>query len=650
MAQERVERRLAAIVVADIVGYSRMMHDNPEATLAAINRQRTKLIDPKLVEHRGRLVKTMGDGLLIEFSSIIDAVNWAVETQVELAQTNIDPDADPAQRINLRIGINLGEIIVENGDIFGDGVNVAARLEPLAETGGICISHDVYRQCRSRGDLSFEDMGEQLLKNIAEPRRLWRIRPPAEAQEDGPAQRKTRYDDRPLSQTGFPAWVERVMTRLIDVPPPFAALAMFVLGLAFVGASLVIGNGEFSYVLRVGDETVVKQVGFLYAVNWSITFLILFPVLFAVALYGYKDASGILKNLTKHHMLVDERGEPVDQKDLARRWARSWRAVCLASAILFALTIGYAVWEFQTVAGQHLLGGASYPETIRLSDAYQERDWSVAALLPTVGENAVPRVANFVFGLVCYLVMVGIGAGFIFSFYAYLLAMVAMIYEFAHHSKGIRLIPDLAVDPVGDKFEFRAGFQIFERLFQNALLVTLLSFLIFFLIHVQNLYLRDPSSSIVAFLLPDFARAIASADGTLGVAGALLHEFSTRGSVTNFSSALTYGLGALLFMVLLLGLSTTLRMAAQRSQIDFREYLMDTKNPVPPWLRSTGREGAIRNLDAMKFWPLRFPRLNHTLIFLLSAGVCMIYYKLGSSVLLIGFVYAAYRTIRTAGR
>jgi len=167
MRGDRVERRLAAILAADIAGYSRLMGGDEEGTLAALRAVRRELGDPKIAEHRGRIVKTTGDGLLAEFASVVDAVRCAVEVQREMTARNA---ATPAERrIEFRMGINVGDIIIEDGDIFGDGVNIAARLEALAEPGGICLSAATHEQVRDRLDLAFDDLGEQQVKNITRP-------------------------------------------------------------------------------------------------------------------------------------------------------------------------------------------------------------------------------------------------------------------------------------------------------------------------------------------------------------------------------------------------------------------------------------------------------------------------------------------------
>src|SRR6266851_547286 len=179
LATERVERKLAAILAADIAGYSRLMGADEEGTLARLKALRRELIDPAISEHRGRIVKTTGDGMLVEFSSVVDAVRCAVEVQREMALRNASVPA--TRRIEFRMGINLGDIIIDEHDIYGDGVNVAARLEALAEPGGVLVSRTVRDHVRDKLGFAFEDMGEQQVKNIARPIRIHRIRLAEEA-------------------------------------------------------------------------------------------------------------------------------------------------------------------------------------------------------------------------------------------------------------------------------------------------------------------------------------------------------------------------------------------------------------------------------------------------------------------------------------
>ena len=177
-------RRLAAILAADVAGYSRLMAADEEGTHERLQAHLRELVDPKIKEHRGRIVKGTGDGLLAEFSSVVDAVRCAVKTQRAMIDRNADTPED--KRIIFRIGVNLGDVIVEPEDIFGDGVNIAARLEALAEPGGICISRVVRDQVRDRLDYKFEDMGEQEVKNIARPVRVYALRREAIAGLPGP--------------------------------------------------------------------------------------------------------------------------------------------------------------------------------------------------------------------------------------------------------------------------------------------------------------------------------------------------------------------------------------------------------------------------------------------------------------------------------
>src|SRR5712672_3536078 len=173
LSSEHIERRLAAILAADVAGSCRLIGIDEEGTLAQLKALRKTLFDPKITDHRGRIVKNTGDGALVEFASVIDAVRCADEIQRGMAEHNTD--VPPDKRIEFRIGIHVGDIIIEDHDIFGDGVNIAVRLEGVAEPGGVSISDDAYRQVRGKVEIACDDMGPQSLKNIAEPVRAWRV-------------------------------------------------------------------------------------------------------------------------------------------------------------------------------------------------------------------------------------------------------------------------------------------------------------------------------------------------------------------------------------------------------------------------------------------------------------------------------------------
>src|SRR5215472_327880 len=182
MAEERVERRLAAILCADVAGYSRLMGADEEGTLTVLKSARRELIDPLIAEHRGRIFKTTGDGILIEFASVVDAVRYAVVVQQGMEDRNAN--RPEAERIRFRIGINLGDVIVDEGDIFGDGVNVAARLQTLAEPGEICVSASVREQVGEKLPIGFADMGQHGVKNIVRPVRVYRVEKGSEPGSD----------------------------------------------------------------------------------------------------------------------------------------------------------------------------------------------------------------------------------------------------------------------------------------------------------------------------------------------------------------------------------------------------------------------------------------------------------------------------------
>lgn len=175
MAEERIQRKLAAILAADVVGYSRLMGEDETGTLTALKQLRAELVDPTIADYRGRIVKLMGDGALVEFASAIDAVECAVAIQRDMSRRNAE--ISDGKSIIYRIGVNVGDVIIDGDDIYGDGVNIAARLEGLSEPGGVCISGMVFDYVKGKLDAGFEDLGQQQVKNIAEPVRAYRVTP-----------------------------------------------------------------------------------------------------------------------------------------------------------------------------------------------------------------------------------------------------------------------------------------------------------------------------------------------------------------------------------------------------------------------------------------------------------------------------------------
>jgi len=188
-------RRLAAILAADVAGYSRLMGADEEGTLERLKALRRELVDPRIAEHKGRIVKTTGDGLLVEFASVVDAVRCAVAVQQAMPERNSGVAAD--NRIELRIGINLGDVIVEGDDLYGDGVNIAARIEALADAGGVFVSNTVHDHVRDRLPFVFDDLGEQQVKNITRPVRVYRVRDPGAKSPSAPASPALPLPDKP---------------------------------------------------------------------------------------------------------------------------------------------------------------------------------------------------------------------------------------------------------------------------------------------------------------------------------------------------------------------------------------------------------------------------------------------------------------------
>ena len=262
MSEHRVERRLAAILAADVAGYSRLMGADEEGTLARLNAHRREFLEPTVAKHRGRVVKRTGDGILVEFVSAVDATRCAIEVQHGMAQRNIGV-ADE-QRIEIRIGVHVGDIIIEEGDIFGDGVNIAARLESVAQPGGICISEDAYRQVRDKLDANFLDSGERQLKNIARPVRIYEFYPDTSPAGKTPASELARPDKPSIAVLPF-------QNMSGDAEQEYFADGMvedIITGLSrFKWLFVIARNSTFAYKGRSVD---IKQVGHELGVRYAL--------------------------------------------------------------------------------------------------------------------------------------------------------------------------------------------------------------------------------------------------------------------------------------------------------------------------------------------------------------------------------------------
>src|SRR5271165_838685 len=250
-------RKLAAILVADVVGYSRLTGADEEGTLARLRTLRSDLINPTIAVHNGRVVKRTGDGAIVEFRSVVEAVRCAVEVRSGLAERNVGVPAD--KRIEARVGIHLGDVVEKaDGDLMGDGVNVAARLESICEPGGICLSEDAYRQVRGRLDLAVRDLGPTQLKNIAEPIRVYsfEVGEPAQAQP-GPAPAPEKFAAPRLSMVVLPfanIGADTQQEHFVD-----GVTESLTTDLSRIRGSFVIGrNTAFTY---KGKHVDLKQIG-----------------------------------------------------------------------------------------------------------------------------------------------------------------------------------------------------------------------------------------------------------------------------------------------------------------------------------------------------------------------------------------------------
>jgi hypothetical protein len=478
-------------------------------------------------------------------------------------------------------------------------------------------------------------------QNIAELRKL--------LDGNGEAASTTVVKERPPSppaavepqlapQTARAGAIARLMIGLSRLPPPLTVLALILLGMLVNGASLLIGIGNFEYTLSLDGASLRKEVGFLSALNWSLGALLVVPAIIAFGLYTYRELPWIFEHLAKRHMVVDEALRAVDGARIKELWRGYARTIAVLSAGAFIVAIGYSLWEYYYVIGQHYLRG-EFPAALRLADAYQERDWSVAALLGGSESQGISKAANALFALVVYVLYAGLPSGFVFSIYIYLVGIAIFIYSLAHREQGLRLVPDLRGSDAA--YDRRAGLQVFEPLVQNALFVTLLSFLLLFLIHLQNVYLRVPVSSVFEFAVPN----LGAGQGWMGILESIAGTITARAGLANLNSALAYGFGSFLFVMVLAILAVTLRLAAQQSRSRLSELLGDEDTKLPEWLAPLEREKCLARLDAMSMWPARWPRINQLAAATVVAALGLVFYKLGLFIVIAGLAFVCYRLL-----
>ena len=251
------ERRLVAIVATDVAGYSRLIGDDEEGTIAALQDRRLNVIDPPLTQYHGRIANTAGDSLLIEFASAVDAVRYAMTVQECMTASNIDvPDE---RRLEFRIGINIGDVVAQGDDLLGDGVNVAARLEELAEPGGICVSLATRDQVRDRLDVGFEDMGDVAVKNIARPVRVFRV-----LSEGHETRRRNQLSAAPVAKKRLDQDLRVAGLWSLPVVPALALLGWFIGQIAEAALMPMLGAAAFLGCLSIGMLLAAKVIGRSY--------------------------------------------------------------------------------------------------------------------------------------------------------------------------------------------------------------------------------------------------------------------------------------------------------------------------------------------------------------------------------------------------
>lgn len=452
------------------------------------------------------------------------------------------------------------------------------------------------------------------------------VEAPLEADaEDAPAAAPTR---------GRRRLTERLLDALLAAPPPLVGVALAVVGGVFVLLGALIGVADFSYPLETEQGTVMKQVGFFWALNWSLSVIMIYPAVAGIGLQALREMAALPAALSRRRMVVDESFRPVPP-GYAEREIRGALGLGIAAALGIAVvSISYAVWEFHTIVGQHYTNGLAFPESVRVDDPFQERDWSVAALLPG-GIGVIDPAANYVFALAVYIYLVGFGTAVVLGVFISFLAVSAAIYRLSVRARDVRIVPDLR-SPVGRrKFDPRCGFEIFEPLFSQSLIVVLLSFISLFLVNLQNTYIRGPAPDIVAYVTPDLAMP----------GGALAELAGDGGSAfANLSGAVSTALTGTAFAIIVFGMAITLRIGARQAHAHLVARIEDVEEPLPAWLEDTGRETALERLDEMRFWPMRWLGLNHILVAITLAAVSLALHRVGVAVAALGLVYVAVST------
>ena len=426
---------------------------------------------------------------------------------------------------------------------------------------------------------------------------------------------------------------ERLLDTLLILPPPLVGIALSVVGATFVLVSAFLGIAEFQYLLDIGDtQPVSKEVGFLWAINWSVSLVIVYPAIAGVGLHALREMAALPERLTRRRMLVDAGFRAAKQGFGDTEIRRALRRGMGVGLVLLVAFCSYALWEFQTVIGAHFDTGQPFPSIIPMDHPFQERDWSVAALLPTIDGILPDRTANYVFALLVYVWLVGFGSTLVLTIFITFVLVAAAIYRLSSRTDGLRIVPDLRDPPGRRRYDHRCGFEVFERLFRYSMMVVLLSFVALYLVNLQNTYIRQPDAHILDYLVPDTSFPNGVMAGLVGGGG-------VRSALANLNGALSTAVGGLLFAMIVFGLAITLRIGARQAHLLMTERIEDEEEPLPVFLEETDRADALERLDNMRFWPVRWLGINRILVAIVLAGISLVFHKIGMIVVVLALGY-----------
>lgn len=415
---------------------------------------------------------------------------------------------------------------------------------------------------------------------------------------------------------------ERLLDALLSLPPTIFALGLSLIGALLVLLSAGLGIAEFRYILRVGDMTVAKEVGFFWAFNWSLSLVIVYPAVAGIGLQALREIDALPAKLVARRMVVDRSFQPAQRGAVEAEVRRALASGVKAALVLLVLFSAYAAWEFSVVIGNHYYSGDPFPDGVRIDDPFLERDWSIAALLPAASGTSPAHWPNYGFAFAAYVFLVGLGTSLVFGVFIFFLSIATAIYRMSGRAEGLRLIPDIR-DPRGRRgFDPRCGFEIFVPLFRHARAILLLSFVTLFLVNLQNTYIRSASPHILEYALPSTSFAN-------GVLAEFTDGSTLRSTISNLNGALSYGVAGLLFASIVFGLSLTLRLGAQQAHGRLLRRVEDEDTPLPPWLQDQDRAGTLERLDGMTFQIAGWMRAGPIMACFALAIVSLVFPKIG---------------------